>query len=58
MQQYNGDKKLIFNEIMMMSALYSTNTFSSQKQQSAHRHVAPLGHIIMIPIQPVFVFSS
>jgi hypothetical protein len=58
MQLYNGDKKLIFNEIMMMSALYSTNTLSSQKQQSAHRHVAPLGHIITIPIQPVFASSS
>jgi len=27
---------------------------SSLKQQSADRHVAPLGHIIMIPSQPVF----
>ena len=30
---------------------------SSLKQQSAGRHVAPLGHIILIPIQPVFVLS-
>jgi hypothetical protein len=28
---------------------------SSLKQQSAGRHVAPLGHIILIPSQPVFV---
>jgi hypothetical protein len=26
-------------------------------QQSAGRHVAPLGHIILIPNQPVFVLS-
>jgi hypothetical protein len=29
----------------------------SLKQQSADRHVAPLGHIIMIPSQPVFALS-
>ena len=27
---------------------------SSLKQQSADKHVAPLGHIILIPSQPVF----
>ena len=30
---------------------------SSLKQQSADRHVAPLGHIILIPSQPVFAIS-
>ena len=30
---------------------------SSLKQQSAGRHVIPLGHIILIPSQPVFVLS-
>ena len=30
---------------------------SSQKQQSAGRHVAPLGHIILITSQPVFALS-
>ena len=30
---------------------------SSQKQQSADRHVASLGHIILIPSQPVFGLS-
>jgi len=30
---------------------------SSLKKQFAGRHVAPLGHIILIPSQPVFVFS-
>jgi hypothetical protein len=29
---------------------------SSLKQQSAGRHVAPLGHIILIPNQPVVLF--
>ena len=28
------------------------------KQQSAGRHVAPLGHIILIPSQPVFALFS
>jgi hypothetical protein len=31
--------------------LYSAN---SLKQHSTGRHVAPLGHIILIPSQPVF----
>ena len=31
---------------------------SSLKQQSAGRHVATLRHIILIPSQPVFDFSS
>ena len=30
---------------------------SSPKQQSASRHVAPLGHIILIPSQPVFALT-
>jgi len=29
----------------------------SLKQQSAGRHVFPLGHIILIPSQPVFALS-
>jgi len=29
---------------------------SSLKQQSADRHVAPLGHVIVIPSQSVFSF--
>ena len=31
---------------------YSASTL---KQQSAGRHVAPLGHIFLIPSQPVFL---
>jgi hypothetical protein len=34
--------------------LYSASLL---KQQSAGRHVAPLGHIILIPSQPVFALS-
>ena len=34
--------------------LYSA---SSLIQQSADRHVAPLGHVILIPSQPVFVLA-
>jgi hypothetical protein len=30
---------------------------SLPKQQSVNRHVAPLGHIIPIPCQPVFVLT-
>jgi hypothetical protein len=30
---------------------------SPLKQQSAGRHIAPLGHIILIPSQPVFALS-
>jgi len=30
---------------------------SSLKQQSANRHVAPLGHIILIPSQTVFALT-
>jgi hypothetical protein len=62
-QPYHGENKLIFNEMMMRSALIYTNTeldfysASSQKQQSTGRHVAPLGHIIQIPSQPVFARS-
>ena len=29
----------------------------SLKQQSIDRHVAPLGHVILIPSQPVFALS-
>ena len=44
---------------MMRSTLYLTNTLSagSLKQQSTDRHVAPLGHISLIPSQPLPVFA-
>jgi hypothetical protein len=51
----HGENKLIFNEMMMRSALLQLLVgivllycVSSLKQQSAGRHVAPLGHIINI----------
>ena len=56
-QLYHGENKLIFNAMMMRSAQHAELNFysaSSLKQQSAGRHVAPLGHIIPIPSQPVF----
>ena len=33
------------------------NSVNSLKQQSVGRHVAPLGHNILIPSQPVFALS-
>ena len=62
-QLYHGETKLIFNEMMMRSALYEINTkldfysATSQKQQSAEKHIAPLGHFIVILNQPVFALS-
>ena len=37
--------------------MYMYIIFETLKQQSAGRHVAPLGHIILIPDQPVFALS-
>ena len=56
---YHGKNKLISNEMMMRSTLYLTNTLSagSLKQQSTDGHVAPLGHINLIPSQPLPVFA-
>ena len=61
-QLYRGEYKLIFNEMMMGSAMCYTNTLSlyiasSLKQQSADKHVAPLWNIILISSQPVFALS-
>ena len=55
---YHGKNKLIFNEMMMRSALLDFFSASSLKQQSEDRHVAPLGHIILILSQPVFALFS
>ena len=46
-----------FYEILMMSNLMTDLDFHfgrSLKQQSTSQHVAPLGHIILIPKQPAF----
>jgi hypothetical protein len=56
-QLYHGENKLIFNEMMMRSAELDLYSASSLKQQSMGRHVAPPGHIILIPSQPVFALS-
>ena len=56
-QLYHGENKLIFNDMMMRFALYYFYNAISLKQQSAGRNVAPLGHIILFPIQPVFALS-
>jgi hypothetical protein len=55
---------LIFNEVMMRSTLYYTNRLSWIFIVLVHwnnslqvENVAPLGHIILIPSQPVFALS-
>ena len=62
-QLYHGENKLIFNGMMMRSALYWTNTPSwiimlvSLKHQSVDRDITPLGHIIPSLSQSVFALS-
>ena len=63
-QLYHGGNKLIFNEKMMGSAFILNQhdklffySASALKQQSADRHVASLGYIILIPSQPIFALS-
>ena len=54
-QLYHHENNLIFNEIMMISALYSTNMLSWIF--SADRHIAPPRPIIQNLSQPVFALS-
>ena len=60
---YHCENKLIFNEMMKVHFVLDQHaeldfySFSSLKQQSADRLIAPLGHIILIPSQPVFALS-
>jgi len=42
-QLYHGERKDLFGEMMMVSALYYTNMLSW-----IFRYIAPLGHIILI----------
>ena len=64
-QLYDGETKLHIDEMMIMSTLYLTKSLSwifivrarTLKQQTVGRHVAPLGHIILIPSQPVLTLS-
>ena len=63
-QLYDGENKSIFNfqwddddEVRFVLDQHSNLDFysaSSLKQQTAGRHVAPLGHIILILNQSVF----
>jgi hypothetical protein len=65
-QLYHGENKLIFawdnDEVHFVLDQHAAEmdfySDSSLKQQSAVRHVAPLGHIILILCQPVCSFSS
>jgi hypothetical protein len=63
-QLYHGENKLILqwddDEIHFVLDQHAELDFygvSSLKQQPADRHVAPLGHIILIPSQPVFALT-
>ena len=56
-QLYHGENTLIFNEVCFVLDHHADSDFysaSSLKQESAGIHVAPLGHIILIPSQPAF----
>ena len=47
------------NEMVMMSALYQHSMFSCISIVIAHsRHFAPIGQIILLPSQQVFVLTS
>ena len=53
--QQDDDEVCFVRETNTLSWIF--NSASSLKQQSADRYVAPSGHIILIPIQPVIVFA-
>jgi hypothetical protein len=48
------EARLLLNQHAQLDIVYSA---SSLRQQSADRHVALLGHTIVIPSQPTFVLS-
>ena len=52
-QQYHGENKFHFDETKMSDLILYQRT-NSLKQQSVIRHVAPHGHIILIPSESVF----
>jgi len=59
-QVYHGENKLILIEICFVLDQHAWLDFysaSSPQQQSGDRHVAPLGHIIVILSQAVFALS-
>jgi hypothetical protein len=53
---FHGKNKVRFDEMMMTFTLFWMEFYgaSSLKKQSAVKHVAPFGHIILIPRHPVF----
>ena len=53
--QWDDDEVLFILDQQAELDFYSANWL---KQQSAGKHVAPLGHIILIPNQPVFALSE
>ena len=54
-RQFSNDDDVLF--VLEQDAELNFYSASSLKQQSAGRHVASLGHIILIPSQPIFDFS-
>jgi hypothetical protein len=48
---------LHFKEMMIMLAFLDFDSALSLKQQSAGRHVVPLGHVILITSQTVYSYS-
>ena len=52
---FRGDDEVSF--VLNQHALFNVYSANSLKQQSADRHVALLGHIILIPSQPVYALS-
>jgi hypothetical protein len=52
-QWHDDDVRFVLDQ----HAEFDFHFASSLKQQSVGRHVAPLGHIILIPSQPVFGLS-
>ena len=51
--QWNDDVRFVLDQ----HAELDFHSASSLKQQSRDRHVTPLGHIILIQSQPVFVLT-
>ena len=51
-------EQVTFYDMIMMSALYYTNTLSWIFIVLSHRNKSPLGHIILILIKPVFCSYS
>ena len=56
-QLYHGENDNEVHFVLDQHAVLDFYSASSLKQQSVNRHVAPLGHIIPIPCQTVFVLT-